>query len=66
MSLDDKNEEELDVALVDFLRRHDAGELPNRDAFVKEYPGLAESLTELLDVADCIEKMAGPTAAGRR
>ncbi len=63
MSLDDKNEQELDVALVDFLRRHDAGELPNRDAFVKEYPGLAESLTELLDVADCIEKMAGPTAA---
>jgi TRAP transporter TAXI family solute receptor len=54
---------QLDRALLAFLKRHDQGELVDREAFLKEHPELADQLSSLLDAADWIERMAGPTLA---
>jgi eukaryotic-like serine/threonine-protein kinase len=52
---------ELDQALLEFMRRFDAGQIDDRESFLQEFPDLAPRLRVLLDAADWIEKMAGPT-----
>lgn len=60
----EKDEEvQVDQALLAFLRRHDEGEHVDRESFLREHPELAEQLRSLLDAADWIERMAGPTLA---
>ncbi len=61
--LEDRNETNLDQALLEFMRRSDAGEIEDREAFLKEFSDLAPQLRLLLDAADWIEDMAGPTLA---
>jgi eukaryotic-like serine/threonine-protein kinase len=56
-------ETELDQALLEFMRRFDAGKIEDRAAFLLEYPEIAPQLRALLDAADLIESMAGPTLA---
>ena len=56
-------EMELDQALLDFMRRFDEGKIQDREAFLQEYPEIASQLRALLDAADLIESMAGPTLA---
>jgi len=58
---DENIEEQLDAALLDFFRRNDSGETTDREQFLTEHSGIAPQLRELLDAADWIEKMAGPT-----
>jgi len=59
----DPDELQLDNALLRFLKRHDQGELIDRDAFLQEHPEWADQLKALLEAADWIEHMAGPTLA---
>ncbi len=59
--VDDGTEAKLDQALFDFMRRFDAGQIEDREVFLQEYPELASQLRTLLDAADWIEKLAGPT-----
>ena len=61
--LEDGNETKLDQALLEFMRRSDAGKIENREQFLNEFPELAPQLRILLDAADWIENMAGPTLA---
>jgi TRAP transporter TAXI family solute receptor len=65
MAENEKQEEELqlDSALLAFLKRHDQGEKVDRESFFLEHPDLADQLRTLLDAADWVEKMAGPTLA---
>jgi TRAP transporter TAXI family solute receptor len=58
-----QEELQIDHALLEFLKRHDQGEIVDREAFLREHPELASQLRSLLDAADWIEKMAGPTVA---
>ncbi len=58
---DDGVEMKLDQALLDFMRRSDAGKVEDRDSFLAEFPELAPQLRTLLEAADWIENMAGPT-----
>ncbi len=58
---EDGTESKLDQALLDFMRRSDAGQIEDREVFLKEYPEIATQLRTLLDAADWIENMAGPT-----
>lgn len=58
---DDGVEMKLDQALLDFMRRSDAGKVDDRDSFLAEFPELAPQLGTLLEAADWIENMAGPT-----
>lgn len=58
-----EKEMQLDSALLAFLKRHDHGEKVDRESFLREHPELAEQLRSLLDAADWIERMAGPTLA---
>jgi len=55
--------EELDEVLLEFLRHHDAGSRIDRESFIEANPALAPRLRELLEAADWIEEMAGPTLA---
>jgi TRAP transporter TAXI family solute receptor len=57
---DEKTEEQLDAALLDFFRRNDSGEQTDREQFLTEHSEIAPQLRELLDAADWIEQMAGP------
>ena len=59
--LDDNIETKLDQALLDFMRRFDLGQIENREVFLQEYAEIAPQLRTLLDAADLIEKLAGPT-----
>ena len=59
--LEDGTESKLDQALLDFMRRSDAGQIEDREVFLNEYPEIATQLRTLLDAADWIENMAGPT-----
>lgn len=61
---DENHDQELDKALLDFLNRLDAGIAEDREVFFKRYPSLRSRLTDLLDTADWIEKMAGPKLLG--
>jgi TRAP transporter TAXI family solute receptor len=57
---DDASEQELDRALLEFMRRFDAGNPEDRESFLQRYPQLADRLSVLLETADWIESMAGP------
>ncbi len=59
--LDDGIEMRLDQALLEFMRRFDAGNPDDRESFLGEHPELAPQLRVLLEAADWIESMAGPT-----
>ncbi len=61
--LDEEPAEILDELLLEFLRKHDTGTPVDRDTFLKNNPDLAPRLKELLEAADWIENMAGPTLA---
>lgn len=65
MAENEEQEGELQIehALLDFLKRHDLGEKVDRESFLREHPELSEQLRSILDAADWIEKMAGPTVA---
>lgn len=54
---------EVESALAEYMRRCDTGELPDRSEFLQQHPELRATLAELLDAADWIEEMAGPTVA---
>lgn len=58
---DDEQTEEFDEVLLEFLRHHDAGHPIDRQAFLQQYPEHSEKLLKLLEAADWIEQMAGPT-----
>ena len=60
---DDDHENQLDKALLEFMRRFDAGKAEDRESFYREFPALETQLRKLLDAADWIESMAGPTLA---
>ncbi len=60
-SEEDKTDEKLDAVLAAFLRKLDLGEPVDRQQFLAENPDLASQLAELLDAADWIEQLAGPT-----
>lgn len=55
------DEAQLDAALLDFMKLRDKGQPIDRQAFLAAHPHLADALRELLEAADCIEHMAGPT-----
>lgn len=59
--LEDAAETKLDQALLEFMRRSDAGMIEDREVFFSEFPELAPQLRVLLAAADWIEDMAGPT-----
>ena len=59
--LDEGTELKLDQALLEFIRRSDAGKVDDRESFLDEFPDIAPQLRALLDAADAIESMAGPT-----
>jgi len=60
---DDELAEEFDEILLEFLRKHDSGQPTDREAFLREHPEHREKLLKLLETADWIERMAGPTFA---
>lgn len=62
-SKDDEPAEEFDEILLEFLRKHDSGQPIDREAFLRQYPEHREKLATLLEAADWIEQMAGPTLA---
>lgn len=59
--LDDGTEMKLDQALLDFMRRFDSGNPDDRETFLAEHSDIAPQLRVLLEAADWIEQMAGPT-----
>lgn len=58
---DDESDAKLDAALLEFFRQHDSGKNIDRASFLKAYPEIADQLDELLEAADLVEQMAGPT-----
>ena len=60
---EDELTEEFDEILLEFLREHDAKKVVDREEFLGQYPQFRERLAQLLETADWIEKMAGPTLA---
>jgi TRAP-type uncharacterized transport system substrate-binding protein len=54
---------QIDLALAEYMQKCDAGQAPDRDAFLALHPELREHLRELLTAADWIEKLAGPRLA---
>lgn len=52
----------MDQVLAEYMSRCDSGELPDREEFLGKHPELRDQLSELLNAADWIESMAGPTA----
>ncbi len=53
----------LEEAFCEYLRRVDAGEDVDRQAFVSRYPDVANVLAEHLDADSVVRRMAGPTYA---
>jgi eukaryotic-like serine/threonine-protein kinase len=62
MDSSDQNEDELqlDSAWAEYMRRCDEGEQLDREAFIKQFPEIADQLSGLLAAADALERMAGP------
>ncbi|MFM8213331.1 MAG: TAXI family TRAP transporter solute-binding subunit [Pirellula sp.] len=58
---DDDLKEEFDEVLLEFLRKHDAGQPIDRQEFLGKYPEYRQRLEGFLETADWIEQMAGPT-----
>ena len=53
----------LEEAFCEYLRRVDAGENVDRQAFVSRYPDVAEALAAHIDSDSVVRRMAGPTYA---
>lgn len=53
----------LDEALAEYMHKCDSGSIPDRESFLDSHPDLKEQLSDLLNAADWIEEMAGPTIA---
>jgi hypothetical protein len=62
---EDELTEEFDEILLEFLREHDAKKVVDREAFLGQYPQFRDRLAQLLETADWIEKMAGPTRSAQ-
>ncbi|RLT15201.1 MAG: TAXI family TRAP transporter solute-binding subunit [Planctomycetota bacterium] len=60
---EDELTEEFDEILLGFLREHDAKKVVDRKEFLQQHPQFRDRLAQLLETADWIEKMAGPTLA---
>jgi hypothetical protein len=58
---DDELTEEFDEILLEFLRKHDAGQPIDRQEFLSKYPEYRKQLEGFLETADWIQQMAGPT-----
>ncbi|QDV23138.1 Serine/threonine-protein kinase PknB [Aureliella helgolandensis] len=52
---------EVERALAEYMQKSDAGELTDRESFLALHPTLRSQLAELLEAADWIERLAGPT-----
>ncbi len=63
MTQPDDNPKEMQVeeALAEYMQGCDSGQMPDREAFLNKHPKLREQLEELLNAADWIEELAGPT-----
>ena len=53
----------MDEVLAEYMQKSDSGAIPDREEFLKNHPELREQLQDLLNTADWIEEMAGPTLA---
>src|SRR4051812_17308266 len=53
----------VDEALLEYMRRVDAGEPVDREGFLAAHPGCAEELAEYLQWSDEVEVMLGPEGA---
>ncbi|TWU43362.1 Serine/threonine-protein kinase PrkC [Novipirellula aureliae] len=58
-SLDEPKEEPIDRAFAAYLRSCDAGEMASRDDFLKQFPDVAQQLSELMEVADLVGRASG-------
>ncbi len=54
---------DIELALAEYMQRCDGGEEIDREAFLSRHPTLRDQLIELLEAADWIEQLAGPTLA---
>lgn len=60
---DNPQEMQVEQALAEYMMKCDSGEMPDREAFFQQHPELREQLLELLNAADWIEELAGPTVS---
>lgn len=58
---EEPQELEVEAALAEYMSQCDSGSIPDREAFLRQHPALREKLEELLNAADWIEELAGPT-----
>jgi len=58
-SPDEPLEEPIDRAFAAYLRSCDAGEMTSRDDFLKQFPEVAQQLSELMEVADLVGRASG-------
>lgn len=58
---EEPQELEVEAALAEYMSQCDSGSVPNREEFLSKHPDLREKLEELLNAADWIEELAGPT-----
>ncbi len=58
----DDEEQRLDAAWAEYLRRRDEGERLDREQWLREHEDLADTLRELLRTAEMVDGMAGPIA----
>ncbi|MGE3315781.1 MAG: protein kinase [Planctomycetaceae bacterium] len=54
-----QNDETIDSILAEYLRRVDAGETVDREAFLAAHPESAAALKSYFETADVVEQMAG-------
>ncbi|MEM9368133.1 MAG: serine/threonine-protein kinase [Planctomycetota bacterium] len=52
--------QDVDQAFALYLRMCDSGEIPSREAFLEQFPDVADQLRELMDAADLITGMTSP------
>ncbi len=55
---DSAREDRVDSAIAEYLQAAEAGRTPDREAFLRSHPDLAEELTEFLDDREHFEKLA--------
>jgi len=68
---DEKREQQLDVAVREFLEARESGNEPDREAWLARYPDLASELTDFLETNDVVgwvfdTAVPGQPAAGFR
>ncbi len=54
---------QIDLALAQYMQKCDAGDVPDREAFLTQHAKFRKQLEELLAAADWIEQLAGPRLA---